>query len=41
MPFIICLPTFTVINLFRLMHPAETNRVAMIFNLRFGGGICD
>ena len=33
MPFIVCLPTFAVIDLFRLVHPAETNRVAVILNL--------
>lgn len=34
MPFIICLPALAVIDLFRLVHPAEIDGVAVIFNLR-------
>ena len=33
MPFIVCLPTFAVIDLFRLVYPAETDRAVVIPDL--------
>lgn len=33
MPFIICLPTFAVVDLFRFVYPTETDRTVVILDL--------
>lgn len=37
MPFVICLPAFAVVDLFRLVYPAEIDRMAVIFDLGLAG----